>query len=121
MFIPKCTPRRVGGFAVSMPIYLPEIVKKRKMTKDGEVVKVTVEMVNQAKELPDSVTTDLSTLLAAGVSPEVIRQPMFGKNEVDYNQIIDNIKKEDNTQSNSKNQEQSNSKNQEQTNSNKGE
>lgn len=121
MFIPKCTPRRVGGFSVSMPVFLPEVVKKRKMTKDGEVVKSTVEMVNQAKDLPDSKTTDLATLIAAGKSPEVIRQPMFGKNEVDYNQIMDNINKENLQQGNSQNSEQSNPQNLQQTNTDKGE
>lgn len=121
MFVPKCAPQRVGGFSVSMPVFLPEVVKKKKMTKDGEVVKVSVEMVNQAKSLPDSVTTDLATLIAAGVSPEVIRQPMYGKSEVDYNQIIDNINKENLQQSNTKNSEQTNSQNQQQTNTDKGE
>lgn len=121
MFVPKCTPRRVGGFSLSMPIYLPEVVKERKMTKDGEVVKVKLESVNQAKQLPDSSTTDLGILLAAGKSPDVVRTPMFGKSEVDYSQIIDNIKKENLQQSNTQNSEQSNTQNSQQTNTNKGE
>ena len=113
MFIPKCTPRRVGGFAVSIPVFLPEIVKKKKMTKDGEITQVSVQLVNQAKDLPDSSTTDLDVLLAAGKSPDVVRAPMFGKSEVDYNQVVSSLKGE--------NQQQTNSQNQQQTNSNQGE
>lgn len=120
MFIPKCTPCRVGGFSVSIPIYLPELVKQRKMTKDGEVVKVSLESVNQSKELPDSSTTDLSVLLAAGKSPDVVRAPMFGKSEADYSQLVSNILEQEKKPS-SQNSQQTNSQNPQQTNTNKGE
>lgn len=123
MFIPKCVQNNtMGGFAFRC--YLPEIVKKRKKTKGGEITEISLELVDQSKELPDPITTDLATQLAAGVPLDVVRAKMFGSGSV-AGEIIpelseqDNSNKEENSQQ--PNLEQLNSQNPQQTNPNKGE
>lgn len=82
MFVPKCVKNiSLGGMA--FPVFLPELVKKTKKTKNGVITEVAIDLVNQAKELPPASTTDLKTLLDAGVTPDVVKAKMFGSGSID--------------------------------------
>ena len=104
----------MGGFAFRC--YLPEIVKKRRKTKNGEITEISLELVDQSKELPDPITTDLATQLAAGVPLDVVHAKMFGSGSV-AGEIIPELSLKDDTNK-GENSQQTNSQ---QTNTNKGE